>query len=69
MEDNVNNTNEPQHDAKLPVSGSLPFTEEELKQYIDGTYSWVNEHPKILMHIVAKWVTEKFVSSRLSNDR
>lgn len=52
-----------------PVSGSLPYTQEELDKYIEETYSWVNEHPKVLMHIVAKWVTEKFVSSQLSNDR
>lgn len=51
------------------VNDSLPYTQEELNKYIEETYSWVNEHPKELMHIVAKWVTEKFVSSQLSNGR
>ena len=45
-----------------PVSGGLPYTQEELDEYIEGTYSWVHEHPKVLMHIVAKWVAEKFVA-------
>lgn len=39
----------------------LPFTEEELKKYIDDTYSWANEHPKTLMHFVSKWVIHKFI--------
>lgn len=43
----------------------LPYTQEELDEYIEETYSWVHQHPKVLMHIVAKWVTEKFVSSQL----
>ena len=45
----------------------LPYTQEELDEYIEGTYSWVHEHPTVLMHIVAKWVTEKFISSQLKN--
>jgi len=43
---------------------TLPYTQEELDEYIEETYSWVHEHPKVLMHIVAKWVTEKFISSQ-----
>ena len=47
-----------------PVGGSLPYTQEELNEYIEETYSWVHQHPTVLMHIVAKWVTEKFISSQ-----
>jgi hypothetical protein len=32
METNVNNTNEPQHDAKLPVSGSVYLTENQIAE-------------------------------------
>jgi len=47
----------------------LPYTQEELNEYIEETYSWVHEHPAVLMHIVAKWVTEKFISSQLNNNK
>ena len=46
----------------------LPYTQEELDEYIEETYSWVHQHPKVLMHIVAKWVTEKFVSGQLRSE-
>ena len=46
----------------------LPYTQEELNEYIEGTISWVHVHPAVLMRIVAIWVTQKFVSSQLSND-
>ena len=49
-------------EQKKPFSVSLPYTQEELNEYIEGTISWVHEPPAVLMHIVAKWVTEKFVS-------
>ena len=51
-------------EQKKPFSGSLPYTQEELDEYIEGTVSWVHEPPAVLMRIVAKWVTEKFISSQ-----
>ncbi len=48
----------------LRIHGSLPYTQEELDEYIEETCSWVHEPPAVLMHIVAKWVTEKFVIGR-----
>ena len=35
METNVNNTTEPQHDAKLPVSGWLHLSDEQTKILAD----------------------------------
>lgn len=43
----------------------LPYTQKELDEYIKETCSWVHEHPAVLMHMVAKWVTEKFIRSQL----
>jgi len=49
METNVNNTTEPQHDAKLPVSGSLPIAVASIRSNFelwrkgeinDGAFSW-----------------------------
>lgn len=37
-----------------------PYTDEELNEYIEETYNWVREHPKVLMHLVAKWIDEKY---------
>lgn len=42
----------------------LPYTQEELDEYVEELVRW-DEPPAELMYIVAKWVTEKFVSSQL----
>ena len=43
----------------------LPYTQEELDEYIEELIRWVHQRPEVLMHMVAEWVTEKFVSSQL----
>ena len=55
-------------EQKKPFSGSLPYTQKELDEYIEELIRWVHQHPASLMHMVAEWVTEKFVSSQLNND-
>lgn len=37
-----------------------PYTDEELSKFIEETYSWVNEHPRELMRLVAEWVDKKY---------
>ena len=49
-------------EQKKPFSGSLPYTQEELDEYIEELIRWVHQRPEVLMRIVAKWVTEKFVA-------
>ena len=48
-------------EQKKPFSGSLPYTQKELDEYIEELIRWVHQRPEVLMHIVAEWVTEKFV--------
>lgn len=48
---------------KTNSSCLLPFTQDQLNEYIEGTYSHVNEHPKVLMEMVAEWVKKKFIKN------
>ena len=44
--------------------GSLPYTQEELNEYIEELIRWAHQRPEVLMHMVAEWVTKKFVEGR-----
>ncbi len=51
-------------EQKKPFSGSLPYTQKELDEYIEETCSWVHEPPPMrekieFIHNAVKKATEK----------
>lgn len=64
METNVNNTTEPQHDAKLPVSGSLRIAAQKLLDAVG------KHHPVMAMDTqLDLYMAYHEVKEALSNDR
>jgi hypothetical protein len=53
-----------EREVALRIHGSLPYTQKELDEYIEELIRWVHQPPASLMHIVAEWVTKKFVEGR-----
>lgn len=61
METKLDNTSEPQHDAKLPVSGSLSFKEQMVNDIIPFVERMIEKEKEHLYWLESKNAPKEFI--------